>query len=377
MPLSDVLYQDLAQQRLQRALAAGRVPHGYLFSGPPGIGKGMLAERFAARLLCTSPKELPAAVEGLEAWTDACGKCTECVLFAAGNHPDYHRIHRRLNKFHPDKQVQNRKALDMSVDVVRHFVIEQMGKRPSRGIAKVFVVVEAERMSSQAQNALLKTLEEPPSQSYLILLSTSADALLATTKSRCQQIPFRGLPLEFVVEQLQNRYGASPEASRFLAELSQGSLGLAVRYAQSGVFDRVPVILDLLRSAAEDPLSSGKSLAEAAKELSGALDEDDTTEDSDASAARQAQLLVVTMAATILRDVQRVAVGYEAAALPRQVAIHELAARGTPRSLIAAIRAVGTAEYQIGRNANTGLVFDSLGVALGRAFTRGAVAAGA
>ncbi len=377
MPLSDVIHQDLAHQRLQRALASGRVPHAYLFAGPPGVGKEMLAGRFAARLLCSSPRQVPLSGGGLESWTDACGQCTECVLFAAGNHPDYHRIYRRLNKFHPEKLVQNRKALDLSVDVVRHFVIGQMGRRPSYGIAKVFVVAEAERMNNQAQNALLKTLEEPPEQSYIILISTTGDGLLATTRSRCQQIPFRGLPSEFVVAQLQERHGASAVAAKFLAELCQGSLGLAVRHVPAGVFDRVPVVLEMIRASADDPLGCGKAMAEMAKELGGSMDEDDTEEDIDASVARQAQLLVVAMAATILRDVQRVAVGYEAAALPQAETIRKLAGRGDPRSIIAAIRAAGTAEYQIGRNAHTGLVFDSLGIAMGRAFVRGAVAASA
>ncbi len=370
MPLSDVLYQDLAQQRLQRALASGRVPHAYLFAGPTGVGKEMLAERFAARLLCVSPKEIPAQDGSIAPMTDACGGCPSCVLLAAGNHPDYHRIYRRLNKFHPDKKVQDRKALNLGIDVVRHFVLDQMGRRPSQGIAKVFVVADAERLDSPAQNALLKTLEEPPDHSYLILISTTGAGLLATTQSRCQQIPFRALPSEFVVAQLQEKHGASAEAARFLAELSQGSLGSAVRHAQAGVFNRVPALVEMVRSAAEDPLGSGKALAELAKELGIAMDEDDSEEDVDAGTKRHAELLAVAMVATVLRDAQRVAVGYEPAALPQEEVVRDLGKRTDSRLIITAIRAAGTAEYQIGRNAHTGLVFDSLGIALGRAFGR-------
>jgi DNA polymerase III subunit delta' len=393
MPLSDVRHQDLAQQRIQRALASGRVPHAYVFSGPPGVGKQMLATRFAARLLCESPLEVSSAIGALERWTDACGKCIDCTLMAAGNHPDFHPIYRRLNRFHPDTTVQRRKALDLSVDVVRHFIIGEIIKRPSRGRAKVFVVVEAERMTIAAQNALLKTLEEPPGPGYLILLAASPDALLPTTRSRCQHIPFRGLPLDFVVAQVLEQHRASPPAARFLAELCQGSLGVAGRYVQAGVHDRVGPILDAIQTAARDPLGCGKALAELAKELEEDLqepkveevvDEDDENEDeeevaidTDANVAREARLLVIAMTATILRDVQRVAVGYEPAALPEEGAIRELANGVDPRSIIAAIRAAGTAEYQIGRNAHTGLVFDSLGVALGRGLARSAVAAGA
>lgn len=373
MPLSDVLYQDLAQQRLQRALVSGRVPHAYLFAGPSGVGKEMLAERFAARLLCASPKPIATPDGSGAPWTDACGECASCVLLAAGNHPDYHRIYRRLNKFHPDKKVQERKALNLSVDVIRHFVIAPMGNWPAQGIAKIFVVAEAERLDSQAQNALLKTLEEPPEHSYLILISTTGEGLLATTQSRCQQIPFRGLPSEFVVAQLQEKHGAPVEAARFLAELSQGSLGSAVGHVQAGVFNRVPALVEMVRSAAEDPLGSGKALAELAKDLGSAMGEDDTEEEVDAGTKRHAQLLVVAMVATVLRDAQRVAVGYEPAALPQEEVVRDLGRRTDSRLIITAIRAAGTAEYQIGRNAHTALVFDSLGIALGRAFGRSTV----
>lgn len=392
MPLSEVLHQEFAQKRLQRALASGRVPHAYLFSGPPGVGKEMLASRFAARLLCASPVEIPLLDSGLEVWTDACGSCTDCTLFAAGNHPDFHRIYRRLNRFHPDSDVRKRKALDLGVDVVRHFLIDEVNKRPSRGRAKVFIVIEAERMSIAAQNAMLKTLEEPPGPGYLILLASSPDAVLPTTRSRCQHVPFRGLPLDFVVAQVLERHGASPDAARFLAELCQGSLGSAGRYVQAGVYDRVQPVLEAVQSAARDPLGCGKALAKLAEELGEALeeravvetveedseegDEEEVMVDADANVARQARLLVIAMTATILRDIQRVAVGYEAAALPDEGAIRELAAGVDARSIIAAIRAAGTAEYQIGRNAHTGLVFDSLGIALGRALGRKAVATG-
>jgi DNA polymerase III delta prime subunit len=266
-----------------------------------------------------------------------------------------------------------------------------MNKRPSRGRAKVFVVIESERMNIHSQNALLKTLEEPPGAGYLILLTGFADALLPTTRSRCQQIPFRGLPLEYVIEQIQSGHATGSEAARFLAELCQGSLGLAAHYVAAGVFERVAPVVQAIRSAARDPVGCGKALAEIAKDLGEALeerviaevevdadeDEEEVDDDLDASTVRQGRLLVIAMTATILRDVQRLTVGYEAAALPDDGAIRELGAGVDSRSIIGAIRAAGTAEYQIWRNAHTGLVFDALGIALGRALARPAVAAGA
>src|SRR5262245_60216846 len=155
MPLSDVQHQDDAMRRLQRGLRSQRTPHAYVFSGPPGVGKEMTATRFAAVLLCGNRREIPGGDRG-EKRIDACGRCDDCVMMAAGTHPDFHRIYRRLNRMHPDRLVRGRKATELSVDVVRHFVIEQVGRSPARGRAKVYVILDADRMSISAQNALLK-----------------------------------------------------------------------------------------------------------------------------------------------------------------------------------------------------------------------------
>lgn len=373
MPFSEVLYQIEAQSRLQRGLRAGRLPHALLFTGPDGVGKGMLARRLASVLLCAEPQEIsaPSGVPaGGAAWIDACGGCEDCVLDAAGTHPDFHFIERTLNRFHPNPKVQQRKAIKLSVDVIRYFVIERVGLRPGRGRAKVFIVDEADRMSDGAQNALLKTLEEPPSQSYLILLALSADRLLPTTRSRCHHVALRRLPSEFVVEQLSALDDVTREDARFLAELSQGSLGLARRCLNAGLHLHLSDLLEALQAAPDDPLQCGRTLAETAKQLTGGLKGD--SDDSDATdAARQGQAVVLAAVATVLRDVQRIAVGLKAMAFGDATAVAALARRTTPGALGGAIRAMGTAEYQIGRNANTSLIFDAAGVAIGRGLGAG------
>jgi DNA polymerase III subunit delta' len=365
MPLSDVLHQDFAQQRVQRALRAGRVPHAYLFTGPDGIGKEMLATRLAAMLLCERPAEVPAPTE--EAWLDACGQCEDCTLMASNNHPDFHRIYRTLNRLHPDRDVQKRKATVLGVDVIRHFLIERVGLHPGRGRAKVFLIIEADRLNNEAQNALLKTLEEPPGHSYLILIARSADSLLPTTRSRCQQIAFRTLPTEFVTQCVALRTQLPAEAARFLAELSQGSAGLALRYAELKLHERLPLVWEAVRGAAADPLSSGKALLESAKELAPALKVSQDEEDADTNAVREGQRMMLGMTAAILRDVQRAAVGHAPAALGGQAGLAELARRANAKALGNAIRTVSTAEYQIDHNVNAGLVFDAVGIEVGRA----------
>ncbi len=380
MPLSDVLFQDAAQQRLQRALNTDRVPHAYLFTGPTGVGKEMLASRLAAVLLCESPRvvEAPHSIasgpgeEEVQAnWLDACGECVECGLFAAGNHPDFHRIHRTLNKHHPDRTVQRRKAIQLGVDVVRHFLIQKIGLMPSRGRAKVFVVSEAERMSPGAQNALLKTLEEPPDHSFLILLGSAEDALLPTTRSRCQHVVFRRLPVEFIVEQLTSMHGASAESAMFLAELAQGSLGMSLRLAEANIYDRSEEVLQVLRGASGDPLQSGKALLEMAQGFASLFKDQNDEEAVDTNAARAGQTMVLAVVSTILRDIHRAAVGLAPVALPYEASIPELAEQTTVEAVRKAVQAVGRAEFEISRSGNTTLIFDSVGIELGRGLSGG------
>jgi len=365
MPLSDVLHQPIAQDRLQRALRSGRVPHAYLFTGPEGVGKEMLAARLAAVLLCNDPQSSIVTPQSSIPRQDACGQCVDCTLHAAGNHPDYHRIYRTLNKLHPNQKVRDRKAIDLSVDVIRHFLIDKVGLRPSRGRAKVFIIAEAHRLSSGAQNAMLKTLEEPPGHSYLILLAPSADTLLATTRSRSHQIAFQHLPARFIIEQLHARYDITAGFARFIAELSQGSPGIANKYAEIGLQDHLSIVLQALQTASHDPLNCGRTLLDASKQLTSAFKEQDD-ESKDTNASRQAQTVILSMVAAVLRDVQRITVGQRPVVFLDDPAVAAFAGTTTPQAVGCVIRAMAAAERQISRNANTSLVFDTVGIELGR-----------
>jgi DNA polymerase-3 subunit delta' len=388
------MHQPIALNRLRRALSGMRAAHAYLFTGPPGVGKEMLASRVAQLLLCSNrdggdtgqdaassqglfvqdesnarnrPSARNAAAKGGTGVPDACGQCTDCTLFAAGTHPDFHRIYRTLNKLHPDKKVRDRKAIDLSIDVIRHFVLGRIGLRPARDRAKVFIVIEADRMSAPAQNAMLKTLEEPPGDSFIIMLSAAPDLLLPTTRSRCQQIPFGTLPDGFIQEQLVARLRIPTDQAAFLTQLGQGSVGEALRFAAMGVFDRVADVIAAAKRAIDDPLAAGKALAELAKEMTGDAGNTDDEENADTNAAREAQALVIAIAAVILRDMQRVVVGLSPAALPGRPEISDMARGASPRRVGRAIKELGTAEHQIDWNANTSLIFDSVGIAIGRA----------
>ncbi|MFQ5424195.1 MAG: ATP-binding protein [Phycisphaerae bacterium] len=406
MQFAEVLHQPEAQDRVQRGLHVGRLSHAYLFAGPDGVGKEMLATRLAAVLLCADPQETPAPGPSRErhaTWLEPCGQCEECVLSEAGNHPDFHRIYRDLKRLHPDSVIRRRKAVKLSIEVIRHFLIQPVGRRPARGRAKVFVIVEADRLSHGAQNAMLKTLEEPPPGTHLILLSTSPSELLPTTRSRCQAVVFRPLPTEFAARQLAAECEIDLAACRFVVEMAGGSLGTAMRFVEMGAHERVADVLRAMGGAAESPIACGKGLlalseqfhrtAKAVARPEPVVDEPDepdeidadenSEEEADAPAkttskgggelARRAKWTVMEMAATVLRDVQRVSAGRATAAFADEAPVRSLVERARPAGVREAIHVVATAEGLLDRSVNTALAFDSVGIAVGRAFSPPAV----
>lgn len=426
MPFDDVKHQDTARDRVRRALQSGRMPHAYLFTGRPGVGRQMFAERLAQYLLCAARQDDAAEADGGGLFSpasepmqspaeppapDACGTCEDCRMFAAGTHPDYHPIYRGLNRHHPDKLVQKRKALEHPVEVIRHFLLNAVTLRPSRGRAKVFLVSEAERLSIGAQNAMLKTLEEPPGHSYLILIASSADELLPTTRSRCHHVAFQALPGEFIVRELISRGATAPDEARFLAALSQGSLGAALQLTRGEVVAQRDAVLASLRSVTVDPLGTSRQWQDLAKLLTGfkppdeiddedeadeappatskrpaapskpktddladdegddAVDDDDDDVETgpDARTVREGQRLLLAVLGALLGDALRSAAGVAPHALTDAGQAKAIAVGASPRRIGEAIRAVSAAERQLELNANVGLVFDALAIAMSRA----------
>lgn len=160
-------WQQSMWQRLQQQIAQQRVPHALLLHGPEGTGKGKFATHLAERLLCD------ATAQG----EFSCGTCASCKLLAAGTHPD-------LTVLHPEEG----KSI-LAVDQVRSMV-EEFSFTPQIAARKVVVLYPAETMNISAANSLLKTLEEPPGEAVMILISHAPSKLLPTIRSRCQQVAF-------------------------------------------------------------------------------------------------------------------------------------------------------------------------------------------
>ncbi len=376
MSIFDVRHQERAHRIIQRALNSRRVPHAYLFVGPEGVGKEMLALRLARALLCEAPicRPVPEVfpdmpIEG----HDACGQCPDCRLVEAGTHPDLHLIYRQLNRQHPDPLIRKQKALFLGVDVIRHFLIDRSGTCPNRGRAKVFVIREAERMNEAAQNSLLKSLEEPAASTFIILISSALDRMLPTVRSRCQPVAFQALPADFIAEQLRAlRPAADPAELDYLARRSGGSLGTACKLLDDGLFpikqtwgDQLAAMLRPARGLAPNELA--KPFAEDAKKLGKCVAARDP-DVSDTDATRQGLQSLLAVLADFYLDALRQSVGADLSPLNADqpdIAMQLATSRSAP-ALLASLRAITEADTNLARNANIDLTLEALFIQLAR-----------
>jgi len=251
MGLSRIKGQDAALTHLRSAFESKRLAHAYLFHGPEGVGKESAALEFAAALNCDAG--------GLE----GCGTCPSCRMAAKLAHPDIHLVFPMPRDAKPEEVAEvvaeqvkagyregdfGRKAAIISVEVVLDAVVAQANQRPYTGPWKVFVVADADAMTPEASNTLLKTLEEPPEATALILTTARPNTLPATVLSRCQRIQFRRLSHETIEEILlsDKRLGFNKARAKAAALVSLGSAGRAVRSEAEGLVSELGRVADLV-----------------------------------------------------------------------------------------------------------------------------------
>lgn len=201
-----------AVELLSGAIASGNVRHAYLFTGPQSIGKTTLALAFAQTLLCER-EEKP------------CGQCNSCRKVQRGVHPDLRVIEPGYGA--DAEKAEKSEAKSLGIDVVR-FLRGEAALTPFEGAWKVFVIPEAENMTPESQNALLKTLEEPPSQVVILLTALREESLLPTIVSRCQIFNLRSLPSPEISEALQKGWGVEKKRAELLGNISRGRIGWAL-----------------------------------------------------------------------------------------------------------------------------------------------------
>jgi DNA polymerase-3 subunit delta' len=259
--------QDTAVDTLRRALAQGRVHHALLFDGPSGVGKELAAFGLAQSLVCERP----------QAGNLACGECSACTRAVPREgasrpiHPDVVMIERGL---YEPAQIGRRspESQEISIDQIRTLVLARAAFAPHEGRAKVFVVRRAEELSTSAANALLKTLEEPGHGTHFILLSSQADTLLPTIRSRTLRVRFGALP-DALVAELLSRRGVDPAAAAAIAKLAGGSMSAAVELADEAASERRARFLSKVKTAlAAGHLAPALELAEEAKKDKASLE---------------------------------------------------------------------------------------------------------
>jgi DNA polymerase-3 subunit delta' len=204
---NDIKGQDNAIKFLKTAIRNEKIPHAYLLAGPRGCGRSLLAKNFAKAVNCVSidRKDIP------------CDSCLSCKKIDKGIHPDVKWIGK------------DERSGQIKIDQIRELE-NQIVLRPYEGKYKIFIIIDAELMNVEAANSFLKTLEEPPQNSLLILIAERVKDLLPTITSRCQMIRVRPLEINELASILISEHGIPGQKAKFLSRISEGRLGRAISY---------------------------------------------------------------------------------------------------------------------------------------------------
>lgn len=257
MPLSALLGQPRATALLGGALASGRVHHAYLLAGPPGVGKTLAATLVAQALNCESPAAEDAAARGAFV-DDPCGTCRSCRLidedWKKHSHPlvmwiDTEARMEAHGLYAPEGDRTAAKAI--GVRLLRELVIPRLALKAVGGRRKVAIFKDVD-FTDGAQNAFLKTLEEPPPDTSFLVLSSTPDTLKPTIRSRCLRVPFGPLPRGIVADRVAAAKKVDRAEAELRAALADGNLGRAIELDKKQIEARRKLIVSLESLGPED-----------------------------------------------------------------------------------------------------------------------------
>ncbi|MCD7761590.1 MAG: DNA polymerase III subunit delta' [Lachnospiraceae bacterium] len=239
----DILGHKKEVSHLEQAIRSGKVSHAYIFNGEKGTGKNMLAKAFAQTLQCEQI-QIPSGPQEEIKKIVPCGECHSCKQAASGNHPDIIFL-------------QHEKPASIGVDDVRDQLVGDAQIRPYNGRYKIYIISDAEKMTAQAQNAILKTIEEPPDYVIVLLLTANDRALLDTIRSRCVTLNLKPVPDDVVKEYLMEQIQIPDYQADICAAFAQGNIGKAVRLASSEDFNAIKnSAMKLIRNAGDMEISA-------------------------------------------------------------------------------------------------------------------------
>jgi DNA polymerase-3 subunit delta' len=326
---------DVVVQQFARALERGRLGQAYLFTGPAGVGKRLFAGELAKALLCeTNPPEK----------LEACDRCAACIQVTAGTHPDLFAVGR------PEE------VLELPIEVVRE-LCRGFALKSARGRGKIAILDDADDLNDAAANCFLKTLEEPPPRSLLILIGgASAERQLSTIVSRCQVVRFAPLPAPLVAGILRDQGIADAKQVERLVRLSGGSPGQALALADPALWEFRGILLKALSQSKFDSVGLARQWTRFVEEAG-----------KESAAQRRRATLTLRLLVDFLDDALRIATG----SVPQMAEsgdlrdLQELAKRtGTERLLDWLDRAM-EADRQIDRRVQLVLVLEALADVLG------------
>ena len=211
---ADIYGHEQIKEHLQNAIRLNKVSHAYIFNGPMGSGKKMTAGIFAETLQCEQHGQEP------------CGTCHSCIQSESGNQPDIIWVH-------------HEKPGSIGVDDVREQVIGDMQIKPYSSRYKIYIIDEAEKLTPQAQNALLKTIEEPPEYAVIFLLTENAESLLPTILSRCVMLKIKNVKDALIKKYLMEQMQIPDYKADVCTAFAQGNMGRAIMLATSEHFNEI------------------------------------------------------------------------------------------------------------------------------------------